>query len=212
MAGAGRWAGATAKMLEAFPSPFAGANPSPVMASALEVFAHAVEVRGKPAFGLTSTVVNGKTLPVTEAIEARKPFGQLKHFIHAGATHILQHHHLRQRLRNVHGFINFWREKYGFCTTKSLLVAITIAYAYVTLQSSRNRPDSHQNTTCIWPNLTKIGWKHAQHCRNPVPCIHHVSLSPGVTLKSSKKRVHTYQQHSRHRAELDKIRVESNPT
>ena len=85
MAGMGRWAEGTARMLEAFPSPFAGTNPSPVMASALEVFAHAVQVRGKPAFGLTSTIVNGKTLPVSEVIEARKPFGQLKHFIHAGA-------------------------------------------------------------------------------------------------------------------------------
>jgi poly(3-hydroxybutyrate) depolymerase len=56
----------------------------PVVASALEVFAHAAEIRGKPAFGLDTTIVDGKEIAVEEVIECRKPFGQLKHFIHAG--------------------------------------------------------------------------------------------------------------------------------
>jgi poly(3-hydroxybutyrate) depolymerase len=57
----------------------------PVLASALDVFAHAAMARGKPDFGLTETEVNGKLVQVEEKIECRKPFGQLKHFIHAGA-------------------------------------------------------------------------------------------------------------------------------
>ena len=83
MAGMGRWASMQARFLESFPSPLAGANPAPVIGSALEVFAHTVEVRGKPAFGLTHTLVDGDELAVTETVEARKPFGQLLHFTHA---------------------------------------------------------------------------------------------------------------------------------
>jgi poly(3-hydroxybutyrate) depolymerase len=56
----------------------------PVVASALDVFAHAAMARGKPDFGLNETQVNGKTVAVEEKIECRKPFGQLKHFIHSG--------------------------------------------------------------------------------------------------------------------------------
>jgi poly(3-hydroxybutyrate) depolymerase len=85
LAGVGRWAEMTSAALDQFPTPFAGANPSPVMSSALEVFAHSVEVRGKPAFGLTHTQVDGRDVPVREVIEARKPFGQLKHFVREGS-------------------------------------------------------------------------------------------------------------------------------
>ena len=55
-----------------------------MLASALEVFAHSVEVRGKPAFGLSHTRIDGREVPVSERIEARKPFGQLKHFVREG--------------------------------------------------------------------------------------------------------------------------------
>src|SRR3546814_6794354 len=55
-----------------------------MFASALEVFAHAAAPRGKPGFELYETVVDGETVRVAEAIEARKPFGQLKHFKHKG--------------------------------------------------------------------------------------------------------------------------------
>src|SRR3546814_11983584 len=54
------------------------------MGSALEVFAHASAPRGKPDFGLTSTAIDGKRIAVREAIECRKPFGQLKHFVREG--------------------------------------------------------------------------------------------------------------------------------
>ena len=55
----------------------------PVIASALDVIEHATAPRGKPAFGLDHTIVDGKEYAVEEHIEARKPFGQLKHFTHA---------------------------------------------------------------------------------------------------------------------------------
>ncbi len=55
------------------------------VASALEVFAHAAESRGKPDFDLKTTSVDGTAFTVEEQIECRKTFGQLKHFVHAGA-------------------------------------------------------------------------------------------------------------------------------
>ena len=61
-------------------NPMAWSPAAPATARALEVFAHAVEVRGKPAFGLHSTLVDGIAVPVSEAVLLRKPFGQLKHF------------------------------------------------------------------------------------------------------------------------------------
>ncbi len=51
------------------------------VARGLEVFAHSVEVRGKPDFGLAVTMVDGVSVAVSEEIVARKPFGQLKHFV-----------------------------------------------------------------------------------------------------------------------------------
>lgn len=53
---------------------------SPVMARALEVFAHAAAPRGKPPFGLHTTIVDGVSVAVSEEIILRMPFGQLKHF------------------------------------------------------------------------------------------------------------------------------------
>jgi poly(3-hydroxybutyrate) depolymerase len=86
MAGAGKVATASSHWLTQFSGPLAYFGGSQMMASALEVFAHAAAPRGKPGFGLATTTVNGKHLPVTEAIEARKPFGQLKHFTHAASA------------------------------------------------------------------------------------------------------------------------------
>ncbi|PCG15188.1 MULTISPECIES: polyhydroxyalkanoate depolymerase [Sphingomonas] len=56
----------------------------PLMASALEVFAHAAASRGKPAFGFTETVVDGRTVAVQEEIVVQRPFGQLKRFVRDG--------------------------------------------------------------------------------------------------------------------------------
>jgi poly(3-hydroxybutyrate) depolymerase len=65
-------------------NPFSYLGGGPVVASALDVFAHAAMARGKPDFGLNETTVNGKKVAVEEKIECRKPFGQLKHFVHSG--------------------------------------------------------------------------------------------------------------------------------
>lgn len=57
---------------------------SALIGSALEVFAHAAAPRGKPAFGLDQTMVDGRDVAVTEEIVLQKPFGQLKRFRREG--------------------------------------------------------------------------------------------------------------------------------
>ncbi|MDQ4419716.1 polyhydroxyalkanoate depolymerase [Sphingobium sp. DEHP117] len=85
LAGVSAIANAGAEMLNHPANPLAYFGGGPILASALEVFAHASAPRGKPAFGLDHTVINGKKHTVNEVIEARKGFGQLKHFIVEGA-------------------------------------------------------------------------------------------------------------------------------
>jgi poly(3-hydroxybutyrate) depolymerase len=65
-------------------NPFAYSHMGPIVASALDVFAHASASRGKPDFGLSTTVVEGKRVAVREEIPVRKPFGQLKRFRREG--------------------------------------------------------------------------------------------------------------------------------
>ncbi|WP_116091551.1 polyhydroxyalkanoate depolymerase [Sphingomonas crusticola] len=61
-------------------NPFARTQFGSMMASGLDVFAHASAPHGKPEFGLPFTLIDGKEVLVEEVIEARKPFGQLIHF------------------------------------------------------------------------------------------------------------------------------------
>ena len=86
LAGAGKIAQAQADWLKSFTGPFSMGGMAPIAASALDVFAHSVEPRGKPAFGLAFVDIDGKHLPVEERNEARKPFGQLKHFVYDGSV------------------------------------------------------------------------------------------------------------------------------
>ncbi|MGD9811676.1 MAG: polyhydroxyalkanoate depolymerase [Sphingobium sp.] len=81
LAGASAMANAGAELLSNPANPLAYFGGGPILASALEVFAHAAAPRGKPEFGLETTVIDGKETTVREVIEARKPFGQLRHFI-----------------------------------------------------------------------------------------------------------------------------------
>jgi len=67
-------------------NPFSYSQMGPIVASALDVFAHASAPRGKPEFGLETTIVKGKTVAVAEEIVLRKPFGQLKHFRKEGVA------------------------------------------------------------------------------------------------------------------------------
>jgi poly(3-hydroxybutyrate) depolymerase len=65
-------------------NPFAYLGGGPLMASALEVFAHASASRGKPAFGFEKTTVDGREVAVVEEIVLQRPFGQLKRFRREG--------------------------------------------------------------------------------------------------------------------------------
>ena len=86
LAGAGAMASWGAEMLQ-HPAHPLGYMGGPVMASALEVFAHAAAPRGKPRFGLDRTVVDGREVAVAEDVVLRKPFGQLKRFRREGVAH-----------------------------------------------------------------------------------------------------------------------------
>ncbi|NJR80171.1 polyhydroxyalkanoate depolymerase [Sphingomonas corticis] len=80
LASASAWASVSADWLNNPANPFAYLGGGPVMASALEVFAHAAASRGKPAFGLDHTTIDGRQVAVVEEIVLQKPFGQLKRF------------------------------------------------------------------------------------------------------------------------------------
>lgn len=84
LAGASALANMSAEWLQNPANPLAYHGFASIMASGFEVFAHAAAPRGKPDFGLTETVVNGKRVPVHEEIVLRKPFGQLKRFVRKG--------------------------------------------------------------------------------------------------------------------------------
>ena len=86
LAGASAMANFSAGMLNNPANPFAYFGGGPVLASALEVFAHAAAPRGKPAFGVDHVTVDGHEVAVIEEIALRKPFGQLKHFRKVGAA------------------------------------------------------------------------------------------------------------------------------
>ena len=85
LAGASKLAGMGAGWLNNPANPFAYVSGSPLIAAALDVFAHAAAPRGKPEFGLKRTTINGKKVAVHEEIVLREPFGQLKHFVRKGA-------------------------------------------------------------------------------------------------------------------------------
>ncbi|MBA3730518.1 MAG: polyhydroxyalkanoate depolymerase [Sphingomonas sp.] len=85
-AGASRLAGLGAGWLNNPANPLSYSSMGPVVAASLEVFAHASALRGKPEFGLRSTVIGRKTVPVREEIVLSKAFGQLKRFVRVGAS------------------------------------------------------------------------------------------------------------------------------
>lgn len=86
LAGAGAAAQQASEWLLSPANPMSYVGTSPVIARALEVFAHATAARGKPDFGLPTTLIDGENVAVTEEIVLRKPFGQLKHFVREGGT------------------------------------------------------------------------------------------------------------------------------
>ena len=80
MTTAGTMAGWGAEMLR-HPAYMGGGD---LMASALEVFAHTAEPRGKPRFGIDRVTVGGREVAVVEEAVLAKPFGQLKRFRREG--------------------------------------------------------------------------------------------------------------------------------
>ena len=68
LAGASAMANFSAGLLNNPANPFAYFGGGPVLASALDVFAHAAAPRGKPAFGLTETLVDGRTVAVGDFV------------------------------------------------------------------------------------------------------------------------------------------------
>jgi poly(3-hydroxybutyrate) depolymerase len=84
LAGASAMANMGAEWMQNPINPLSYTKMGPVVASGLDVFAHASAARGKPAFGFTSTIVDGREVPVEEEIVLRKPFGQLKRFRRVG--------------------------------------------------------------------------------------------------------------------------------
>lgn len=62
-------------------NPLAYTGLGEVAAAGLDVFAHAAAPRGKPAFDLPHTLIDGVEVPVLETIVDRRPFGQLKRFV-----------------------------------------------------------------------------------------------------------------------------------
>ncbi len=84
LAGASALANFSAGLLNNPANPFAYFGGGPILASALEVFAHASAPRGKPEFGFDFTEIDGKQVAVQEEIVLRKPFGQLKRFVREG--------------------------------------------------------------------------------------------------------------------------------
>jgi poly(3-hydroxybutyrate) depolymerase len=84
LAGASAMAHLSAEFLQNPANPFSYFGGGPILASALDVFAHASAPRGKPAFGFVETEVDGRKVVVTEQIVMQKPFGQLKRFVREG--------------------------------------------------------------------------------------------------------------------------------
>jgi poly(3-hydroxybutyrate) depolymerase len=82
--GASNMASISARMLSNPALPMGYFGVGPMFASALEVFAHLHEERGKPEFGIEAVEVDGKFRKVTERLVHEKPFGGLRHFRRAG--------------------------------------------------------------------------------------------------------------------------------
>ncbi len=86
LAGYSAMAGWTSRMLSDPGNPWAYMGGGKMMASALDVFAHASASRGKPAFGLDRTTVDGREVAVTEEVLVDRPFGRLLRFRREGVA------------------------------------------------------------------------------------------------------------------------------
>jgi len=81
---ASNWASIGAELLSNPVLPLGYFGIGPVMASALEVFAHIYEDRGKPRFNIDQVTIEGETFAVSESVVLEKPFCGLRHFKREG--------------------------------------------------------------------------------------------------------------------------------
>jgi poly(3-hydroxybutyrate) depolymerase len=84
LASASNWASVGAKLLSNPALPIGYFGMGPVVASALEVFAHFYEERSKPEFDIASVEAHGQRHDVRERVMLEKPFGSLRHFRRVG--------------------------------------------------------------------------------------------------------------------------------
>ena len=74
MSSASSWAAIGAQLLNNPALPMGYFGTGPIMASALQVFAHLYAERGKPEFNLARVGVDGKAYALTESVVLEKPF------------------------------------------------------------------------------------------------------------------------------------------
>lgn len=84
LSSASAWATISAELLTNPANPMAYLGMGPLAASALDVFAHATQPRGKPAFAIGPVMVGGRRRAVSEEVVLAKPFGDLRRFTRAG--------------------------------------------------------------------------------------------------------------------------------
>jgi poly(3-hydroxybutyrate) depolymerase len=84
LANASNWATVGARMLNNPALPVGYFAMGPMVASALEVFAHFYEQRGKPAFAIASVETDSRRHTVREEVVLEKPFCSLRRFRRAG--------------------------------------------------------------------------------------------------------------------------------
>ena len=78
------WASIGARLLSNPALPMGYLGTGPILASALQVFAHLYEERGKPAFGISGVTVGGGKKAIHEDVVLEKPFCALRRFHRAG--------------------------------------------------------------------------------------------------------------------------------
>jgi len=86
LSGASAWASVVSEAMNnpMLPGQYTGLGS--VVASALDVFAHAAMPRGKPDFDIETVTVDGVTHDVIESIVLHRPFGNLLRFSHEGLS------------------------------------------------------------------------------------------------------------------------------
>ncbi len=84
MQSASSWASVQAQLWSNPSLPIGYFTAGPAIASALKVFAHVYEERGKPEFDIFPVKKDGKEYAVIEDVVLEKPFGSLRHFRHDG--------------------------------------------------------------------------------------------------------------------------------